>query len=52
MRARGIAHIPIDDAMQRLAQQGIPDWAETKKSAAMTVRAALLVLCLVWRRLG
>ena len=25
-RQGGIAHIPIDDAMKRIAQQGIPDW--------------------------
>ena len=25
-RAHGIAHIPIADAMKRIAQQGIPDW--------------------------
>jgi hypothetical protein len=25
-QANGIAHIPIDEAMRRLAQQGIPDW--------------------------
>jgi hypothetical protein len=25
-RGHGIAHIPIKDAMQRIAQQGIPDW--------------------------
>jgi hypothetical protein len=24
--AHGIAHIPIDEAMRRVAQQGIPDW--------------------------
>lgn len=23
---QGIAHIPIDEAMQRIAAQGIPDW--------------------------
>jgi hypothetical protein len=25
-RAHGIAHIPIDEAMQRIAEQVIPDW--------------------------
>jgi hypothetical protein len=25
-RDQGIVHIPIDDAMQRIARQGIPDW--------------------------
>jgi hypothetical protein len=25
-RARGIAHIPIDEAMRRVARQGIPGW--------------------------
>ena len=25
-RTHGVAHIPIDEAMQRIAQQGIPDW--------------------------
>jgi hypothetical protein len=25
-RDQGIVHIPIDDAMRRIAQQGIPDW--------------------------
>jgi hypothetical protein len=25
-KGKGIVHIPIDAAMQRIAQQGIPDW--------------------------
>ena len=25
-RARGLAHIPIEQAMRRVAEQGIPDW--------------------------
>jgi hypothetical protein len=25
-RAKGIGHIPIDDAMRRIAAAGIPDW--------------------------
>ena len=25
-KSRGIVHIPIDEAMQRIAAQGIPDW--------------------------
>jgi hypothetical protein len=25
-RAHGIAHIPIGEAMRRIAAQGIPDW--------------------------
>ncbi len=25
-KARGIGHIPIDDAMRRIATSGIPDW--------------------------
>jgi hypothetical protein len=25
-RAKGIGHIPIDDAMRRIAASGIPDW--------------------------
>jgi hypothetical protein len=25
-RAHGIAHIPIAEAMERIARQGIPDW--------------------------
>lgn len=25
-QAHGIAHIPIDDAMRRIAHDGIPDW--------------------------
>ena len=32
-RIHGIAHIPIADAMQRIAQQGIPDWPATKEAA-------------------
>jgi hypothetical protein len=27
-KSRGIVHIPIDEAMRRLAAQGIPDWTE------------------------
>lgn|SRR5690349_15976918 len=25
-RSKGIAHVPIDEAMARIAAQGIPDW--------------------------
>jgi hypothetical protein len=25
-KSRGIVHIPIDEAMDRVAAQGIPDW--------------------------
>ncbi len=25
-QAKGIGHIPIDDAMRRVAASGIPDW--------------------------
>lgn len=32
-RAHGIAHIPIDDAMHRVARQGIPDWPAADKNA-------------------
>jgi hypothetical protein len=31
-RSKGIAHIPIDKAMQRIAQQGIPDWPTKGKA--------------------
>jgi hypothetical protein len=31
-RAVGIAHIPITDAMNRIAQEGIPDWLKTKET--------------------
>jgi hypothetical protein len=33
-RAHGIVHIPIDDAMRRIAGQGIPDWPAAKMTAA------------------
>ncbi|WP_448192569.1 hypothetical protein [Azospirillum sp. sgz301742] len=29
-RAAGIARIPIDEAMRRVAERGIPDWPEAK----------------------
>lgn len=28
-RAHGIVHMPISDAMRRIAQEGIPDWPRT-----------------------
>jgi hypothetical protein len=28
--AHGVAHIPIDEAMRMIAQQGIPDWPAPK----------------------
>jgi hypothetical protein len=28
-QGHGIVHIPITDAMRRIAQQGIPDWPKT-----------------------
>jgi len=31
---RGIVHIPIDDAMRRIARQGIPDWPAPAGSQA------------------
>jgi hypothetical protein len=30
-RDKGIAHIPIDEAMQRVAEHGIPDWPAGRK---------------------
>lgn len=33
-KQRGIAHIPINDAMQLTAQQGIPDWPKAPAKQA------------------
>jgi hypothetical protein len=32
-RAQGIAHIPIEQAMQQVARQGIVDWPHTRAAA-------------------
>ncbi len=32
-KEHGLAHIPIDEAMQRIAQKGIPDWPTATKHA-------------------
>jgi hypothetical protein len=28
---KGIVHIPIDEAMRRIAERGIPDWPKAAK---------------------
>jgi hypothetical protein len=32
-QAHGIAHIPIDEAMRRIAHDGIPDWPTPQETA-------------------
>ena len=32
-QAHGIAHIPIDEAMRRIAHDGIPDWPASQETA-------------------
>lgn len=35
-QAHGVAHIPIDEAMKRIAERGLPDWPATPATAGLS----------------